>query len=182
MTRRSINHRRLRHELPVVDEDRPHIDEDEQAHIRDLLKREDEREHMVRNRLREPIEWVERMRREWRGHNPLMMGFMQRLIDGRVMQSAMNEINKKIRKEEKRRELEEIVPRPRSLGRGVVELGVAAAFGDEAGGGQEGHDGHGGVGLGHLEADLVFEEFGVREGRVVEEEVVGCCGDDEVEG
>ncbi|KFZ07438.1 hypothetical protein V501_06455 [Pseudogymnoascus sp. VKM F-4519 (FW-2642)] len=182
MTRRSIDHRGLRDELPVVDQNRPHVDEDEQAHIRDLLEREDEGEHMVRNRLREPVEWVKRMRRERRGHNPLMMGFMQRLIDRRVMQSAMNKVDEEIRKEEESRELEEIVPRPRSLGRGVVELGVAAALGDEAGGGQQGHDGHGGVGLGHFEADLVFEEFGVREGRVVEEEVVGGCGNDEVEG
>ena len=135
MTSRSINRRRLRHKLPVVDKDRPHIDKDEQPHIRDFLQREDEGEHMIRNRLREPIERVKRMRRERRGHDPLMMRFMQRLINRRVMQSPMNEINKKIREEEERRELREIVPRPRPLGGGVVELGVAAALGDEAGGG-----------------------------------------------
>lgn len=182
MARRAIDDGGLSHEFAVVDQDRPHVDEDEEPDIGDLLEREDEGEHVVGDGLREAVEGVERMRRKGGRHDPLVMWLMQRPINGRMMQTAMDEVDEEVREEEKRRELREIIPRPRPLGGAVVELGVPAALGDEAGGGQERHDGHGGVGLCHLETDLVLEEFGVREGRVIEEEVVGGGGDDEVEG
>ena len=75
------------------------------------------------------------MRGKRRGHDPLMMWLMQRLVDSWVMKSAMDEVDEEIREDEERGELREVVPRPWTLLGGVVELRVAAAFGDEAGGG-----------------------------------------------
>lgn len=63
----------------------------------------------------------------------------------------------------------------------IVELGVAEDFGGEDGGCEEGHDGHGDVGLLHFEADLMFEEFGVFESRFVVDENVRERGADEVD-
>jgi hypothetical protein len=64
---------------------------------------------------------------------------------------------------------------------GVVELGVAADFGEEEGRGEQGHPGHAVYGLRDLHLHLVFEEFRVLEGRLVEDEDVGEGCDYEVE-
>lgn len=177
----SVDDWRVHHEFTVVDEDRPHVDEDKQANISDLLKREDERKYVVRNGLREAVEWVESMRRKWSRHNPLMMRLMQRLIDLWVVQAAVNEVDEEVGKEEKEWELEPLVPCSWALGGGVVEFGVTLKFGGKANSGQQGHEWHSGVGLDHLKLDLVLQEFWVCEGCVVEDEVVGGGGDDEVE-
>jgi len=172
---------RLRDELAVVDQDGPDVDEDEQRDVGDLLQREEEGEHVVGDGLREAVERVEGVRGERRRHDPLVVRLVQGLVDGRVVQAAVDQVDEEVGEEEEERELQDVVPEPRPVGGRVVELGVAAALGDEADGGQQGHQGHGAVGLDHLELDLVLEELGVREGVVVEDEVVGGRGDDEVE-
>lgn len=114
-------------------------------------------------------------------HDPLVVRLVQGLVDAWVVQAAVDEIDEEVGEEEEDRELEKVVPGPWALSGCVVELGVAAALGDEASRGQNRHDGHGGVGLDHLKTDLVLEELGVCEGSMVEDEVVRGCRDDEIE-
>ncbi len=118
-----------------MNQDRPHIDEDEQADISNLLQREDEWEDVVWDGLREAVKWVESMRRERRRHNPLVVRLMQRLINSRMMQTPMNQVDEEIRKEQEERKLEPLVPCPWSVGGHVVELGVSALFEEKTDGG-----------------------------------------------
>lgn len=102
-----------------------------------------------------------------------MMRFMQMFVDERVMQTAVDQIDEKIGKDEEERELQIVVVGPGCVGEGVVEFGVALDFGPEEGRGHDCDPGHGVPGLFYFHADLVFEEFGVLEGRFVEDESVG---------
>lgn len=81
MTSRSIDDWRVHDEFSVVDKDGPHVDEDEQPNISNLLKREDEWEDVVWDRLGESIKRVESVGRKRSRHDPLMMWLMQRLVN-----------------------------------------------------------------------------------------------------
>lgn len=181
MASSSINNRRVHDELSIVNEDRPHVDEDEQSNIGHLLKWEEEWEDVVWDALRKSIKRVESMRRKWCRHNPLVMWLMQRLVDQWVVQTSVNEVDEKVGEEEEERELEPLVPCSRTVSGGVVEFGVALELGSKADRSQKRHQWHGGVGLNHLKLDLILQEFGMCEGCVIEDEVVGGGGDDEVE-
>lgn len=181
MARSSVNNRAVHDEFAVVNEDRPHVDEDEQTNISHLLKWEDEWEDVVWDTLRKSIKRVESVGRKWCRHNPLMMWLMQRLIDKWVVQTAVNEVDEEVGEEEEERKLEPLVPSSWTLGGGVVELRITLKFRCEADCGEERHQWHGGVGLNHLQLDLVLQELWMCEGCVVEDEVVGGGGDDEVE-
>lgn len=136
---------------------------------------------MVREGLREAVEGVERVGGVRRGHDPFVVRFVQGFVDFRVVQAAVDPVDEEVGEEDEEGELEVIVEREGGLSRGVVEEGVAADFGGEEGGGEERHDGHGGVGLSHFEADLVLEEFGVVDCGFVKDEDVGQGGADEVD-
>lgn len=59
---------------------RPDVDEGEQRNVCELVEREQEREDVVGDTLREAIERVESMAGEWRGDNPLVMRLVQVLV------------------------------------------------------------------------------------------------------
>lgn len=181
MTRRPIQDRAIRHILPIMNKHRPQLHKKEQRQIAELLQWENERKHMVRHTLQPPINRMERHARIRSRHNPFMVRFMQTLINQRVMQTAMDEINTEIRKQQEERELQVIVISEWFIGEGIVEFGVPPYFGEEEGGGEDGDEGHGVDGLADLHPYLVFEEFGVFEGCFVEDEDVGEGGDDEVD-
>ena len=120
------------------------------------------------------------MTRKRRRHNPPMMRLMQRLINQRMMQPAMNQINQPIRKHQEQRELRDHVPPPILLGV-QVQFAVPADFGEKPWGGEDGHLGQ----RVHCQGDFLFDLAG-EEARVgfvgfVKDEVVGQGGEDEVE-
>lgn len=158
--------------LAVVDHNGPDVDEHEEANICDLLEWEDEWEDVVWNRLRKAIEWVEGVRCEWRWHNPFVVWLVESLVDQRVVQTAVDQVDEAVGEKQEERELHNVVPSSWTLFGLVVELGVAAHFGDEADGGKERHNWHGSVGLGHFQPNLVLEELWVSKGGVVENEIV----------
>lgn len=178
---RSVDDWGVHNKLSVVDQNRPHIDEDEQSDISDLLEREDEWEDVVWDRLRKAVKWVESVRRKRCRHNPLVVWLMQLLVNGWVVKTAVDPIDEEVGEDEEEWELEPLVPRTWPVGRRVVESRVPAGFENEAGCCQGRHDGHGGVGLNHLELDLVLKELWVCEGCVVKDQVVGRSGNYEVE-
>lgn len=181
MARRAIHDRILGDVLAVVDDDRPHLHEREQQHVRGLLQGEDEGEDVVRQALREAVERVERDGRERGRHDPPVVRLVVAAVDGRVVQRAVDPVDARVGEGEEERELRGVVPAPRPVGAGVVELAVAAHLEREDGRREDGDDGDGAHGLGDLLADLVLQEFGVREGGLVEDEEVGEGGAEEVD-
>lgn len=69
------------HVLAVVDEDGPDVDEDEQGDVGELLEREEEGEDVVGERLGEAVDRVEGVGGEGAGHDPLVVWFVQALVD-----------------------------------------------------------------------------------------------------
>lgn len=109
------------------------------------------------------------------------MRLVEGLVDERVVQAAVDEVDEAVGEEDEEGELD-VVVEGEGLVRGVVvEFRVAAHFGEEEGDGEHRHVWHGCHGLLDLHANLVLEEFRVLEGCLVEDEVVGKGGDDAVE-
>lgn len=65
---------------------------------------------MVWNALCISIKGVERMASIWGWHNPLVVRFMEVLIDEWVMEAPVDEIDEAIRECNEERELEKVVP------------------------------------------------------------------------
>lgn len=128
VARRAIDDRAVRDVLSIVNHDGPDVDEHEQRHVGELLQREQEREDVVRHRLRESVERVERVGSVGRRHDPLVVRLMQRLIDRRVVQPAMDKVDPEVGEDEEEGDLEEVVPCAGALGGAIVELGVASHF------------------------------------------------------
>jgi len=154
-------------------EDRPDINEDEERDVRKLLQWEDVWKDVIRYTLRKAIQWMESMARIRRGHDPLMMRFVQSLINQWVVQTPMDPIDEEIGEQDKEGELDDAVERERSVRGRVVKFSIAKDFAEEDGGGEYSHQWDGGEGLLDLLTDLVLEVFGVCEGCVVENEDVG---------
>jgi hypothetical protein len=106
---------------------------------------------------------------------------MHVLIDARMMQRAMDEVDAEVRENQKQRELGEVVPSSRTICKGIVEFGIAPYLSEEEGRREGGDPGHSVDGLADFHTDLVFEEFGMLESCFVEDEEVGEGGDDEVD-
>lgn len=155
-----------------MDHDGPHVDEHEKTNICQLLKWEQEREHVVWNALREAIERVECVRCKWGRHDPFVMWLVQALVDGRMVQSAVNQIDPEVREDEKEWKLDECVVLERRFSSGVVQLRVSTNFGKEASSSQQGHDRHCFVSLTHFHLDLILEEFRMLECGFVEYEII----------
>lgn len=128
---------------------------------------------MIRHTLSEPIQWMKSVARVRRGHDPLVMRFMQRLVYQRMMQSAMDPVDEEIGEADEEGELEDVVEGKGRIGGAIVEFGKSAHFTEKQGRGENGHYGEGDESLFDLEPDLVAEVFGVGEGCVVEDEDVG---------
>lgn len=172
MAGRAVDYRAVGDIFPVMDQDGPQVDEPEKDDVGEFLKREDEREQMVRNALRPAIQRMECVRCIRTGHDPLVMRLVERLVNQRVVQSAMDPIDAKIGEGDEQGELQEAVVGEGLLGESIVELRIPPNLGDQEWRGQQGHDGHGPHGLGDLHGDLVFKELGVLDGGLVPNEDV----------
>jgi len=120
MTSRTIDNGRIGDIFAIVDEDGPYIYECEKEDVGKFLKGEDEREDVVRNRLSESINRVECVTSIGSGHDPFVVWFMEYLVDQWMMQTAVNEVDPEIGKDQEDRELRVVVPHARTLGRSIV--------------------------------------------------------------
>ena len=75
-----------------------------------------------------------------RGHDPLMVGFMQTFVEQGMMQAPVDPIDEEIGEQDEERELKVVVQAKRSIGRGVIKFCIAAYFAKEKGGREDGHD------------------------------------------
>ena len=169
----TVENRAVGDVFPVVDKDGPDLHEEEESEVGEFLQWEDEGEGVVRHRLQPPVYGVEGHGCVRRGHDPLVMRFVQAFVDEGMVQTAVDEVDAEVGEEEEEWELEVVVVGPWFVGERVVEFGVAPDFGEEEGRGEDGDEGHGVPGLRDLHLYLVFEEFGVLEGGLVEDEDVG---------
>ena len=101
----TVQDRAVGYVLPVVDEDGPDLDEEEEGEVSDLLEWEDEGEDVVGKRLCPAVNWVECDCCIWRGHDPFVVGLVKRLVDERVMKTAVNEVDEHVREEDEEGEL-----------------------------------------------------------------------------
>lgn len=136
------------------------------------MEREDEGEDVIGYTLQVPVQRMERMACERCGHDPLVMGLVELLVECGVMQASVDPIDAEIRKSEEERELQVVVQVKGLVGWRVVEFTVAEDFGEEESDGEDGHDRQSDQGLSDFEADLVLEVFRMRESGVVEDEKV----------
>ena len=85
VTGSAVDDGRVRNILSVMDQDGPDVDEYEENNIGKFLQRKDEREDVIRDRLREAIHRVEGVRGIRRWHDPLVMRLMEVLVDQGVV-------------------------------------------------------------------------------------------------
>lgn len=111
----TIDDRAVGNVFSIVNEDSPEIDKSEENHIGEFLKGQNEWEDVVRYALRPAIKRMESVRCEWGGHDPLVMRLVQSPVDTRMMQSAVNPVDEEVRKHDKKRELDQVVKRERSI-------------------------------------------------------------------
>lgn len=169
---RPVDHGVVGDVLPIVNQDGPEIDKQERSDEKKLVHREEHRVYMVRKRLREPIQRVEGVARVRAGHDPSVMRLVETLVDNRMVQTPVDPVDQKIGEHDEEGHLHPVVPASGALGARIVEFGVPAYFEEEHGPRGDGHGRHRGDGLSDLLADLVFEELGVLEGLLIEEEEV----------
>ena len=135
---------------------------------------------MIRHTLSKAIQWVKRMARKRRRHDPLVMRLVQRLVHRLVMEPTVDPIDAQICEGNEEGELQVVIEAEGRLRGCVIEARIATYFEQEAGGCKDGHDGHGDHRLSDLEAHLVLEVFGVRKSGVIEDEEVGEGREEEV--
>ena len=163
----SIHHWAVGDILPIVNENGPEVDKDKQEDIGQFLQRKDERKDVVWYALGPAVQWVEGMGGKRTRHDPLVMWFVQSLVDERVVQTTVNPVDEEISKTDKERKLQNAVVRERLFGKAIVEFGVASDFENEEGSGQKCHWRHGTHRLLDFQRDLVFQKLGVLVGRFV---------------
>lgn len=154
----------------IVNHDGPYVDEDEQDHVCKLLQWEDEWKYVIRKRLRVTVHRMKGMRRVWSWHDPLMMRFVDMLVESRMVFGPVDPVDKEIGKGNEKWELEVIVPQARTVLGGVIHLAVSPDFGKEKWYGEDGHDGQRPQCLLNLQTDLILQVFGMVERGLVEDE------------
>lgn len=135
---------------------------------------------MVRDRLQKAVNGVERVRGKRSGDNPLVVRLVQRLVQQRVVQPAVNQVNPEIRKHYKQRKLGPQVPG------GIVvqlpvELRVPSELGDKAHGRQQRHERNGAKGLLDFQANLVSQKLGVLHGLLIKHQRIAEPGDTQIQ-
>lgn len=93
------------HKFAVVDEDGPDINIHEQRNIGELVQWQDKGEDVVGDALSPAVDRVESVRGIGRRHHPLMVRFMQVLVDARVVERAVDPVDEEIGEDEEKREL-----------------------------------------------------------------------------
>ena len=136
---------------------------------------------MVGHALEVAVDRVEGVARVGRRHDPAVVRLVQRLVHGRVVQPAVDEVDAEVGEADEQGELQHVVPPAGALGRRVVHARVAPHLAREPGHGEDAHDGQRDDRLSDLLGDLVLEVLGVVEGGVVEDEEVGEGGAEEVD-
>jgi hypothetical protein len=136
----TINNWRIGNIFAIMDQYSPNVDEDEEKHVCELLQREDKREHVIWDRLREPVYWVKCMRRVWCWHNPFVMWLVQTLVERWMMQAAMDPVDEVICEEDEKWKLGKIIPHARSVLSCVIYLAVSTYFRQEQRGSEERHE------------------------------------------
>ena len=121
----------------------PDLHEEEEGEVCELLKWEDEGEDVVGHGLQPPVDGVECNRGVGCWHDPFVVRFVQGFVDGRVMETSVDEVDAAVGEDEEQRELEVVVVGVGFVGEGVVKFGVAANFREEEGNGEDGDEGHG---------------------------------------
>lgn len=182
MARRAVDDGRVGYVFAVMDEDGPDLDKDKEREVGELLKREEEREQVVGQRLREAVDRMERHGGIRSRHNPFVVRLVKVLVDAWMMQSSMNKVDAKVGKEEEEWKLCVIVPSSGPIGSGVVQLGIAAYLGDEKGRRQDSNPWHSRNGLVDFLPDLILEKLWVLKSGFVKDKEVGEGGDEEVDG
>lgn len=176
----SVDHRAVGNVFTIVDQDGPEVDETEKENVGKLLERENEREQVVGHTLRPTVHRVESMRREGARHDPLVVRFVQGLVDQRVVQATVNPVDAKIGERDEQRELYKAVAPERLIRERVIEFGVTTNFRDQERRSEERHNGHRLHGLLDFHGNLVLEKFRVMDGRLVPDKDVGEGGANEV--
>ena len=111
--------------LTVMNHDGPDVDEREESYGGELLLGKDEWEKVVGYGLSETVEWMEGVRCVRRGHDPLVVSFMQRFVYARVVQASVDEVDETIGEEDEEWKLEVVVEVEWCLRGCVVEFCVA---------------------------------------------------------
>lgn len=176
----SVDNRVVAEVFTVVDENGPEVDEDEEENAHPLLHGEEEWEEVVGQTLHGTVDGVESVAGKGSRHNPLVVRLVQVLVDARVVEVSVNPVDAEVAEDDEGGELEEIPPQAGALLGQVIKLAVTTDLEKEDRGVDDGHDGHRRVGLLDLEPDLVLDVLGMVESALVEDEVVGQRGEDEV--
>lgn len=166
--------------VAVVDENGPHLDEDEEAQVEVLLGREDEDEDVVGQRLDVAVERVEGEGGPGRGHNPLVVRLVDVLVDAGVVLEAVDPVDEQVvpdHEDERGRD----EPAPAVLVDARVQQTVAAHLGEEEGQRQDVDKGHRAHARRHLLPDLVLKEARMVLQPTVEDEVVAQGAEDPVQ-
>lgn len=106
----AVDDRAVGNIFAVMDEDSPDVDEHEKCNVGKLLKREHEGKEVVRHRLRIAVKRVEGVGCEWSRHDPFVVRLVKSLVDGAVMQTAVNPVDQEIGEGDEEGELEQGVP------------------------------------------------------------------------
>lgn len=168
----TIDNRIMSKILTVVDHNCPDVNETEETKVNNLLQREYEREHVIRQALDITVDRVERVRGERCGNNPLVVRLVQILVHPRMMQATVCEIDKGIGEEQEQRKLEqEVSPATVALHR-PEQLRVALCLSNKPRNSKQGHDGNGSHGLVDFHANLIFQVFRVLEILVIIDHII----------
>jgi len=165
-----------------MDENGPDLHKDEQTQVSEFLQWEEEGENVVGKTLHKAVYRMESNRGVGGWHDPLVVRLMQMLIDQRVVQTAVDEVDAEIGEDQEHGELQPVVIGEGLVGESVVELRVTTDFTEEERRGHDCNPRHGIYSLTDFHSDLVLEKLGVLESSLVKDEYVGERRDDEVHG
>ena len=96
VVRRAVDERleEARHAVvAVVDRHRPHVDEQVEHQVGELVHREEEDVHVVRQALQEAVDRVERVARERARHHPHVVRLVHVLVDEPVVHPAVHPVD-----------------------------------------------------------------------------------------
>lgn len=163
-----------------TDQHGPDVDEHEQREVRGLMQREQEREDVIRNALRVAIERVESVARERGRHDPLVVRLVQATVQNRMMQRAVDPVDKEVGERQEERELERKVP-PSVVFDVPVQLPVVLHLEQKQRRREDRHQRQTHRRLRNLLPHLILEEFRVLERVLVKDKDVGEGGEGEVD-